>query len=335
MAVYIIGEAGVNHDGDIKKAKLLIDIAKDAGCDCVKFQTFKTENIVTYNAPKAKYQIENTNNSDSQYEMLKKLELDYLEFVELKRYCDEQKIDFLSSPFDFESVDLLEKLGVDTYKLSSGEITNMPLLKYVAGKQKRIILSTGMSTMDEVERAVGWIKQEKNNNIVLMHCTSNYPAGYSTVNMKAMISMKEKFNLPVGYSDHTKGIEIPIMAVSYGAEIIEKHFTYDINAIGPDHKASLSPKQLKQMVSSIRNVEAAVGDGIKAPSDEEMSTRIAARKSLVWADDMEENDIIDVSNLTIKRPGDGIPPYMIDSLKGKRTRKKCLKDNSVKKGDYI
>ena len=335
MPSYIIGEAGVNHDGDINKAKLLIDIAKESGCNCVKFQTFKTENIVTKNAKKADYQVNNTNNNESQYNMLKRLELGYEDFYELKHYCDEKNIDFLSSPFDFESVDLLEKIGVNAYKLSSGEITNKPLIKYVAKKQKKVILSTGMSTMDEVEAAVNWIKEENNFDIVLLHCTSNYPADYSSVNMKAMIAMKEKFDLPVGYSDHTEGIAIPILATAFGSVVIEKHFTYDKNADGPDHKASLEPEELKQMVAEIRKVESAIGNGIKCPTNEELSTKIAARKSIVWLKDIDENTIIRLDDLCIKRPGDGIPPYMIEDLVGKKTTRKCYKDNCVKKEDYI
>lgn len=335
MSVYIIGEAGVNHDGDINKAKLLVDIAKDAGCNCVKFQTFKTENIVTEYAKKADYQLKNTNSNESQYKMLKTLELGYDDFYELKNYCNEKSIDFLSSPFDFESVDLLESIGVDAYKLSSGEITNMPLLRYVAKKQKKIILSTGMSTMDEVESAVGWIKETGNNEITLLHCTSNYPADFSSVNMKAMLSMKYRFDLPVGYSDHTNGTEIPVLAVAYGAQIIEKHFTYDKKAYGPDHKASLEPGQLKQMVEQIRNVEKAIGNGVKNPTDEELSTRIAARKSIVWAKNMDKGETIKLDDLCFKRPGNGIPPYMIDELIGKKTTRRCYKDDCVKKEEYI
>lgn len=333
MAVYIIAEAGVNHNGDIRIAKRLIDIAKEAGCDCVKFQTFSADKIVTRKAKKARYQIENTQNENSQYEMLKKLELSYEEFAELKKYCDNLGIDFLSTPFDEEAVDLLEKIGVDAYKIPSGEITNKPLLQYIAQKKKKILLSTGMSTLEEVKKAVNWIEVMGNKQIVLFHCTSNYPAPFSSVNMKAMLTLRDEFGYPVGYSDHTKGIEIALMSVAYGATVVEKHFTYDRNAEGPDHKASLEPDELKQMVESIRHIEQAMGTGKKMPSDSELSTREVARKSLVWKRNKVIGEVICLEDICCKRPGTGICPEKIDEIVGKIVRRPCREDELVSWND--
>lgn len=333
MSVYIIAEAGVNHNGDSECAKKLIQIAKNAGCDCVKFQCFSADKIVTKTAEKAKYQIENTCNDDSQYEMLKKLELSQEVFEELKEYCDDIGIDFLVTPFDEESVDLLEKVGVSSYKVSSGEITNKPLLQYIAQKGKRILLSTGMSTLEEVERAIGWIREMNNKDIVLFHCTSNYPAPYEYVNMKAMLTLVKEFSYPVGYSDHTEGIEITLMAVAYGATIIEKHFTYDKSAEGPDHKASLDPEELKKMVEAIRHIEAAVGDGIKQPMETELSTRTVARKSLVWKKDKQAGDIVEFDDICCKRPGTGISPDKLECIIGKKVTCSCKEDELVNWND--
>lgn len=329
MSVYIIAEAGVNHNGDIETAKRLVDIAKKAGCDCVKFQTFSADRIVTKSAEKAEYQVENTNNDDSQYEMLKKLELSYDEFFEIKKYCDKVEIDFLSTPFDEDAVELLEKIGVDAYKIPSGEITNKPLLQYIATKNKRVLLSTGMSTLEEVAKAVQWIEEMGNDKIILFHCTSNYPAPYSSVNMKAMLTIRDEFGYPVGYSDHTNGIEISLMSVAYGATVVEKHFTYDRNAEGPDHKASLEPDELQAMVESIRNIEQAVGTGEKKPSDSELSTRNVARKSLVWKNSKEVGTVVSPEDICCKRPGTGICPEKIDVLIGRTVVKQCREDTLI------
>lgn len=326
---YIIAEAGVNHNGDVNIARELIRIAKRAGCDCVKFQVFSAEKIVTHTASKARYQVENTQSDDTQFNMLKKLELGFDDFKMLKAYCDENKIDFLATPFDEDAVDLLENLGVNAYKVSSGDITNKPLLQYIACKKKKILLSTGMSTLEEVSKAVQWINETGNNDIVLFHCTSNYPAAYSSVNMEAMNTLKKEFRYPVGYSDHTPGIEIPLMAVAYGAEVIEKHFTYDKTAEGPDHKASLNPEELEEMVRTIRNVEIAVGTGEKRPTDEEMETRKAARKSLVWKKDISAGTVVQIGDLCCKRPGDGIPPENMESMIGKVAVIDCKADTLV------
>lgn len=328
--VYIIAEAGVNHNGDVNKAKELVDIAKKAGVNCIKFQTFKAEKIVTRNAKKADYQVENTKNNDSQFEMLKKLELSDDEFRELKDYCDSVGIDFLSTPFDEEAVDLLENLGVNAYKIPSGEITNKPLIQYIASKKKRMMVSTGMCTLSEVQDAVQWIEETGNRDITLFHCTSNYPAPYDAVNMKAMWTLRDTFPYPVGYSDHTQGIEIPVMAVAMGASVIEKHFTYDVNAEGPDHKASLSPEDLQQMVREIRHVEKAFGDGEKVPTEAELSTRVAARKSLVYARDLKPGDTISREDICCKRPGNGIQPAEIESFIGKKISVSVKRDTLAK-----
>lgn len=335
MSVYIIAEVGVNHNGSVEIAKKLIHAAKESGCDCVKFQTFKAEDLVTNSAPKAAYQIENTKNSnETQYDMLKKLELSFQEFNELKIYCDELGIDFLSTPFDEKSVDLLEKINVGQYKLSSGDLTNKPLLEYIAKKNKRILLSTGMADLNEVIEAVNWIREAGNEDIVLFHCTSNYPAPFESVNMNAMLTLKEELCLPVGYSDHTSGIEVSLMAVSMGATIIEKHFTLDKEMEGPDHKASITPKEMKNMVSCIRNIEKAFGSYEKKPSEHELQTQKVARKSLVYANDLKKGDVIKRENLICKRPGTGIQPKYLEQFIGQKTNKDCRKNTLVSDTDF-
>lgn len=318
MGAYIIAEAGVNHNGNLDIALRMVECAKECGCDCIKFQTFKTERLVTKTAKKADYQIQNTQNEDSQFSMLKSLELSYDDFRLLKERCDSVGIDFISTPFDSESVDLLEELGVSVYKMSSGDITNKTLIEYVAARQKPVIISTGMSTMEEVHEAVEWIEQKGNHRITLLHCTSNYPAPYNEVNMNAMLTLKQEFSYDVGYSDHTKGIIIPVMAVAMGATVIEKHFTLDKYMEGPDHKASLDVSELKSMVEAIRNVEAAKGDGIKRPAESEISTRDVARKSIILKYAMKRGEVLSLKDMDIKRPGTGIPPKYIERLCGKK-----------------
>lgn len=329
MKVYIIAEAGVNHNGSLELAKQLVDQAAECGCDCIKFQTFKTENLVTKSAKKAEYQVANTHNEDSQFSMLKKLELSFHAFKELKDYCEKKQIDFMSTPFDYESVDLLEELDVKVYKMSSGDITNKQLLQYVAKKGKPMIISTGMCTLDEVDEAVSWIEECGNKNITILHCTSNYPAPYDEVNMNAMLTLRDRYPYPAGYSDHTKGIEIPIMAVSMGAVVIEKHFTLDNNMEGPDHKASLNVDDLKMMVSSIRHIEKAFGDGNKVPSQSELSTREVARKSIVVNRDIKAGSVISNADLSLKRPGTGILPKFLDDLIGKRVKRELKADEML------
>lgn len=330
MGVYIIAEAGVNHNGDVNIALQMIEEAKRCGCDCVKFQTFLTENLVTKSAKKAEYQIKNTENDKSQFEMLKSLELSYNDFQMLKGYCDEVGIEFMSTPFDLASVDLLEKLGVTAYKISSGDITNKQLLEYAASKKKQMIISTGMCTIDEVQEAVQWIEDTGNRQITLLHCTSNYPTPYKEVNMMAMLTLGQEFLYDIGYSDHTQGIIMPVMAAAMGAKVIEKHFTIDKNMEGPDHKASLDVNELKDMVTSIRNVEAAMGDGVKRPTESELNTRDVARKSIVLQHAMKKGECLSAGDLVVKRPGIGIEPKYIGQLIGRRLIRDIEQDELIK-----
>ena len=324
--VFIIAEAGVNHNGSLELAKKMVEEAKAAGVDCIKFQTFKSENLVNKDAKKADYQVKNTKNNDSQFDMLKKLELSYNDFTELKKYCEEKGIMFLSTPFDLESIDFLANLGMQIFKIPSGEITNLPYLRKINTYKKDVILSTGMATLEEIQDALNVLKDCK---VSLLHCTTEYPCPYDSVNMRAMLTMGKKFNLPLGYSDHTQGIEIPIMAVSMGAEIIEKHFTLDKNMEGPDHKASLEPQELTAMVSAIRNIEKAFGDGIKQPQESEKKNIQIARKSIVAKCDIKKGDIFTEKNLTCKRPGTGISPMMWDKILGQTAEKDYKEDELI------
>lgn len=314
--VFIIAEAGVNHNGDIKIAKRMIDAAVNAGAEAVKFQTFRAENVVCKTAKKARYQIETTNQSETQYEMLKKLELTEEMHKELMEYCNKQKIMFLSTPFDIESIRLLSKLGMQIFKIPSGEITNLPYLREIAGYHKKVILSTGMSTMDEVKAAVKVLKNNGTDDITLLHCNTQYPTPVSDVNLRAMVKMQEETGLPVGYSDHTQGIEIPIAATALGAVVIEKHFTLDKNMRGPDHRASLEPQELKRMVESIRKIELAIGNGMKQMTESEKTNIDIVRKSIVTVADIQKGEIFTEKNLTTKRPGNGISPMRWDEIIG-------------------
>ncbi|MGE5581374.1 MAG: N-acetylneuraminate synthase [Bacillota bacterium] len=331
--VFIIAEAGVNHNGSLETAKKLVDAAAEAGADAVKFQTFKANQLVTASAEKANYQKEATGANESQYEMLKRLELDPRQHLEIINHCKTRSIIFLSTPFDFESVDLLEKFDIPAYKISSGDITNLPFLEYIARKNKPIILSTGMASIGEVEEAVATIQNTGNSQIVLLHCTSNYPTQYQDVNLRAMLTLKHVFQLPVGYSDHTLGIEIPTAAVALGACVIEKHFTLDRNLPGPDHRASLEPEQLKAMVSAIRNVEKALGDGVKRCQAAEANVKEAARKSIVAVRDLAKGEVLTRNALGFKRPGTGLPPKLVDFLLGKKIKRDILKDEVIELGD--
>lgn len=308
--VYIIAEAGVNHNGSYELALQLIDAAKNAGVDCIKFQTFKAENLVSKDAKKAEYQVTNTHNDDSQYTMLKKLELTDEQFVGLKKHCEDIDIDFLSTAFDFDSIEFLHSIGCAVWKVPSGEITNLPYLIRIARYGEPVILSTGMATMDEVKAAIRVLQENGCRQITLLHCTTEYPAPYQDVNLSAMLTMKNVFNLPVGYSDHTQGIAIPIAAVAMGATVIEKHFTLDRNMEGPDHKASLEPDELKAMVEAIRQVEVAVGDGRKTPSESEKKNIAVARKSIVAKRRIVKGEILTEENIATKRPGNGLPPML-------------------------
>jgi N-acetylneuraminate synthase len=326
---FIIAEAGVNHNGDINLAKKLIGAAKDAGADAVKFQTFKAEKVVIKNAEKAEYQKETTGIGESQYDMIKKLELTEYDFKELAEYAKKKGILFLSSPFDKGSVDLLDGLDVPAFKIASGEITNFTLLKYIAKKEKPIILSTGMSTLGEVEDALNVIRSEGVEKVILLHCVSNYPARIEDVNLGAMETLKQAFKIPVGFSDHTLGITASIAAVALGACVIEKHFTLDRNLPGPDHKASLEPDELKEMIKGIRNVEKALGDGIKRPTKDEVAIKRVARRSIVARVDIHRGTIITEDMLDVKRPGMGIEPKYIERIIGKRAKINIKKDELI------
>jgi N,N'-diacetyllegionaminate synthase len=316
--VLIIAEAGVNHNGSIQLAKKLIDKAVFSGADVVKFQTFKAKNMVSKNAPKADYQKKTTNSRESQFDMIKKLELDERAHKELIAYCKEVNIMFLSTPFDLDSVDLLNELGLQIFKIPSGEITNLPYLRHIGSLNKKVILSTGMSDLKEIGDAIkiltnaGTLKE----NITVLHANTMYPTPMEDVNLRAMQTIQNKFDVAVGYSDHTLGIEVDIAAVAMGATIIEKHFTIDKTMDGPDHKSSINPEELNAMVSSIRNIEKALGSSIKKPSKSEKPNIIMARKSIVARKSIKKGELFTEKNITIKRPGIGISPMKWDTILG-------------------
>ncbi len=314
--IFIIAEAGVNHNGDMNIAKKLIDAASEAGADAVKFQTFKAENLVCKNAKKAAYQLETTDKSESQYDMLRKLELTREQHIELIEYCKTRHIMFLSTPFDIESLLLLVELGLPIIKIPSGEITNLPYLWAVAKQKKKVILSTGMSDLEEVKDAVKVLKDNGTEDITVLHCNTQYPTPMEDVNLKAMATMKDELEIPIGYSDHTQGIEVPIAAVAMGATVIEKHFTLDKNMDGPDHKASLEPDELKCMVQAIRNIEKALGSDKKEVTASEVQNRDVVRKSIVAACKIQKGKCFSERNLTTKRPGTGINPMRWDEVIG-------------------
>lgn len=307
MGIYIIAEAGVNHNGSFALACRLVEEAKNAGADCIKFQTFKAEKLVSHSAKKAEYQKKTTGDS-SQQDMLKQLELSFEEFVKLKDYCDEVGIAFLSTPFDFDSLAFLNTMDMPFWKIPSGEVTNYPYLEALAKTGKPIVMSTGMCTMEEIGEAVAVLKAHGARDIKLLHCNTEYPTPFEDVNLRAMAHIEREFGVEVGYSDHTKGIEVPIAAAAMGAAIIEKHFTLDKNMEGPDHKASLEPAELAQMVSAIRNIEMALGDGVKRPSKSEEKNKPIARKSIVAQKAITKGEMLTEENLTVKRPGEGISP---------------------------
>lgn len=327
--IFIIAEAGVNHNGSIETAKALIDAAKDAGADAVKFQTFKAESLVSKDAPLAQYQKQIIYEEDSQYSMLKKLELDFSSHVILSQYCSEKHILFLSTAFDLDSIDRLEELRVPLHKIPSGEITNLPYLEKIAKTRKPVIMSTGMCELEEVQAAVDVLKKNGTTDITILHCNTEYPTPFEDVNLRAMQSMSQKFSTKIGYSDHTTGIEIPIAAAALGAVVIEKHLTLDKNMEGPDHRASLEPSELKKMVSAIRNIEIALGDGIKQPSNSEMKNKNIARKSIVAKTYIEKGGIFTESNLTIKRPGNGISPMLWYNIIGKIAKQDFYEDELI------
>lgn len=326
---FIIAEAGVNHNGDLEIAKKMIDRARYVGADAIKFQTFKAENLVTKKADKADYQKENTT-EDSQYEMLKNLELSFEVYYELKNYCDSKGIKFLSTPFDIESATLLNKLDVNCFKISSGDLTDLNLLEQIAIMNKPVILSTGMANLGEVEIAINTIREYSDNKIILLHCTSNYPTKYEDVNLKAMKTLHDAFKLEVGYSDHTNGIEVAIAAVAMGAKVIEKHFTLDKSMNGPDHKASLDVEEFKNMVTAIRNIEISFGDGIKKANLSEENTKKVARKSLVTTMKVQKGQIIEPFMVTCKRPDGGIKPKYMKNIVGKKALNDIEQDQMIK-----
>jgi len=326
---FIIAEAGVNHNGNINLAKKLIDVAKEVGADAVKFQTFKAKELVTKSVEKAGYQKETTPSEESQYDMIKKLELSGEDFKNLFAYAHEKGILFLSSPFDTESVALLDELGVSAFKVPSGEITNFPLLKHIARKRKPIILSTGMATQGEVEEALEVIKGEGVEDIILLHCVTSYPAKIEDMNLKAMETLGNAFKLPVGLSDHSLGVTIPVAAVALGACVIEKHFTLDKSLPGPDHRASLEPDELKQMVTAIRDVEKALGDGVKRPTKDEEEIKKVARRSIVARVDIPQGTIITEEMLAIKRPGTGLEPKYLGEIIGRIAEATIKKDEII------
>lgn len=329
MGVYIIAEAGVNHNGDINLAKKLIDVAVEAKVDAVKFQTFKTEKIVGKFASKAEYQIENTGEEESQYDMVKKLELSYDDFRELKKYCDERNITFISTPDDPESVDLLVELNVPLIKIGSTEVTNLSFLRYIAKKNLPIILSTGMSTLGEVEKAINAIYSAGNKNVTLLHATTDYPTLMDEVNMNAMVTMKEAFKVEVGYSDHTIGNEAAVCAVALGAKVIEKHFTLDKSMDGPDHKASMNPKELKSYVQAIRKTELLLGDGIKKPTEREKSILKDVRRSIVAGISLNKGTVLTEDVVEFKRPGSGLKPEYLNMIIGKKLKRNILEDELI------
>lgn len=327
--VLIIAEAGVNHNGDINLAKKLIDAAVDAKVDIVKFQTFIAENVISKHAQKAEYQKESTGDNESQLDMVKKLQLSFNDFVELKKYCEQKGIVFLSTAFDLDSVDFLKSLNMGLWKIPSGEITNLPYLKKIGTYNEKVIFSTGMSTLGDIENAIDVLIKAgtQKNNITVLHCNTEYPTPMKDVNLKAMLTIKNAFHVNVGYSDHTLGIEIPIAAVALGATVIEKHFTLDKNMEGPDHRASLEPDELKQMVASIRNIELALGTGTKLPSESEQKNTEIARKSLHLAHDLKSGHILSENDLTVKRPGNGINPMLINEIIGCKLKTDVVKDS--------
>ncbi|MDV6376983.1 N-acetylneuraminate synthase [Sporosarcina sp. GW1-11] len=352
---YIIAEAGVNHNGSLELAKQLVDVAKEAGADAVKFQTFKTENLVTKSAKQAAYQVDNIGEATSQFDMLKSLELSYEQFIKLNDYCKTKKIEFLSTPFDFESVDfLLDDICLSKVKIPSGELTNSPFIHYIATKRKSIIISTGMATLDEIHEALSFLayglafpqeavdldeavkfyrtdeaKDILKKFVTVLHCTTEYPAPYETINLQAINKMSKELQLPTGFSDHSVGIAVPLAAAALGATVIEKHFTLNRALPGPDHKASLEPKELKEMVSGIRAIEQSLGDGIKVPTNIECENRMVARKSIVAKKRISIDEIITEAHLTIKRPGNGMEPSKLWSIVGRRASKSYNPDELI------
>ena len=329
--VFIIAEAGVNHNGSTELAKKLIDAASVAGADAVKFQTFKAEKLVSKNAQKAEYQKQTTGKAESQFDMIKKLELDEATHHELMAYCKSKNIIFLSTPFDHDSIELLDTLGLEIFKIPSGEITNLPYLRHIGKLGKRVILSTGMTDIGEIEDALDILIDAgtKKENITVLHANTMYPTPMEDVNLKAMVTIGKTFDVSYGYSDHTLGIEVDIAAVAMGASCIEKHFTLDCAMEGPDHKASLEPDELKEMVKAIRNIEIALGSSVKKPSKSEMPNMQVARKSIVADKPIKKGELFTQDNLAVKRPGNGISPMRWDEVIGTFATKDYQEDEMI------
>jgi N,N'-diacetyllegionaminate synthase len=329
---FIIAEAGVNHNGSLEMALQLIDVAVAAGADAVKFQTFKAEKVIAIHAHKAAYQKATTGSDESQLEMVKKLELDEAAHTKLYQHCHHQGIQFLSTPFDLESIDLLNRLGLEVFKIPSGEITNLPYLRKLGGLRKRLILSTGMADLGEIEDALDALPSVGTSfkDIAILHCNTQYPTPAEDVNLRAMLTIQQAFpGASVGYSDHTVGIEVPIAAVAMGATVIEKHFTLARNLPGPDHRASLEPHGLTAMITAIRHIETALGTGIKKPSPSELLNRPVARKSIVAACPIKAGEAFSEMNMTVKRPGTGISPMRWDELLGRKAARDYQEDNLI------
>jgi N-acetylneuraminate synthase/N,N'-diacetyllegionaminate synthase len=327
--VFFIAEAGVNHNGDLHRAKKLVDAAAEAGADAVKFQTFRAEELVSASAPKARYQKETTGTDESQLEMIKRLELSADAFQELSKHCESRKILFLSSPFDPQSVDLLENLNILAYKVPSGEINNWPFLEHIASKHKPVILSTGMCYLSEVDEAIRVLGSAGCTELAVLHCTSSYPASAASSNLRAMQTLAAAFQIPVGLSDHTLGAEIPLAAVALGGCIIEKHLTLDKSLPGPDHQASMDPIELRSLIRAIRNVESAMGDGIKRPNTSEEDVRNVARRSILTRQAIPQGARITRDMLVFKRPGTGIPPSKLSTVVGRRAAREIPADTLI------
>lgn len=327
--IFIIAEAGVNHNGNIEIARKLVDEAVLAGADAVKFQTFKAENLVCKDAKKAAYQMETTDSSESHFDMLKKLELTPEMHRELIQYCAEKNIMFLSTPFDIDSLRYLTECGIEIIKIPSGEITSYPYLREVGRTGKPVILSSGMSRLEEIQDAINVLREYGSSEITVLHCNTEYPTPYVDVNLKAMLTIKEKLGVDVGYSDHTPGIEVSVAAAALGAAVVEKHFTLDKNMEGPDHKASLEPDELREMIRQIRNIEAALGNGQKVPSDSERKNIEIVRKSIVAKRDIKQGDVFTEDNLTTKRPGSGICPMRWNEMIGQKAVRDFAADELI------
>lgn len=327
--VFIIAEAGVNHNGNISIAKKLIDKAIEIGADAIKFQSFKTKNIVVKNSEKAQYQKKDNNSNETQFQMLNKLELTYEAHKKLFDYCEKKGIMFLSSAFDLESIDILRELDIEILKIPSGEITNLPYLEKIGSLKKKVFLSSGMSTLGEIEKALQLLNENGTTDITVLHCNTEYPTPMNDVNLKAMKTIKESFKVEIGYSDHTLGIEVAIAAVALGAKVIEKHFTLDKEMEGPDHKASLEPTEFGLMIKSIRNVEKALGDGIKKPSQSEIKNVNIVRKSIVAKKNIKKDELLTSENLYVKRPANGISPMKWYEIIGRKAKKDFNEDEMI------